>query len=529
MGPSVATLHRRRTYGELILAALARDPAATAFVVQTDHGSDRSVTYGEAADSIVRMATVLARRGVGKGTGVAVLSNNRPEAWFATVAAQMIGARTSALHALGSLEDHRYICQDADIKTVVFDPDPYQGHVQQLAGESSVRDVLALGPTSGFDDFLSIAARAEPWDLTENPVSEEDIASLVYTGGTTGRPKGVVRPHRCLTEMVMVQLAGWPWPAQPRFLAAAPITHATGMMLVPILFRGGTVFLHERFDAGRWLETVERERVNSSFLVPTMLYRVLDDPGFSPDRLHSLEAVFYGAAPMSPGRLAHAVRSLGRVFVQFYAQAESTVVGTILQREEHDPDSAQRLTSCGRPMPGARVEIHDDDDRQVPFGQVGEICMRGPFVMDGYWCQPEATAEALRNGWLHTGDLGRWTVDGFVTIVGRKKDMIVTGGFNVFAGEVEDALSGHPGIAQAAVIGVPDADWGEAVMAVVVPHPGQRPHPQELLDLVRLRKGRLHVPKRIEIVDDVPLTPLGKIDKKALRAHFWEDADRQVH
>ena len=518
----------RPTYGELVMAALTRDPAATAFVFQDGRGPDRRISYGEAAGSIARLAGALARRGVGKGTGVAVLSNNRPEAWFATVAAQLVGARTSALHALGSLADHRFICQDADIRTLVFDP-AYQPHIEQLAGESSVRDALALDPTSGFDDLPAIAARAVPWDGNEDCVGEDDVASLIYTGGTTGRPKGVVRPHRCLTEMVLVQLAGWSWPARPRFLAAAPLTHATGMMLVPILMRGGTVFVHDRFDAGRWMETVERERLNSSFLVPTMLYRVLDDPAFSPERLRSLEAVFYGAAPMSPDRLAHALRTIGRVFVQFYAQAESTVVGTILHQDEHDPDSTERLTSCGRPMPGARVEIHDEDDRRVKDGEVGEVCLRGPFVMDGYWHEPAITAETLRNGWLHTGDLGRWTDDGFMTIVGRKKDMIVTGGFNVFAREVEDALSAHPDVAQAAVIGIPDAEWGEAVMAVVVPRHDHRPEPKELLDLVRLRKGRLHVPKRIEIVDAVPLTPLGKIDKKAIRSRYWEGSARQVH
>ena len=516
-------LHRRKTYGELVMAALSRRPESVAFVFD-----GRSITYRETASTILRMASVLAGRGVRKGTGVAVLSRNRPEAWCATIAAQLIGGRTSALHSSGSLEDHQFICQDAQIHTVIFDPDPYEHHVEQLTGQPALRNALALGSAPGFDDLLSLAGSAAEW-AGRQPVAEKDVASLVYTGGTTGRPKGVIRPHRCLAEMVQLHLAEWPWPREPRFLACAPMTHATGMMMVPILLRGGTVFVHQRFDPAHWLETVEREQINSSFLVPTMLYRILDDPGASSARLESLETVYYGAAPISPDRLAAAIDVFGPVFTQFYAQAESTVIGTILGHEDHDRRSPARLASAGRPLASARVELLDEEGRPVDVGQMGEICMRGPFVMDGYWNQPEITAETLRGGWLHTGDLATKDHDGYITIVGRNKDMIISGGFNVFAREIEDVLVTHPDIAQAAVIGVPDPDWGEAVMAVVVPRSGRDPDTDEILALVRRRKGAVHVPKVLRFADAVPLTPLGKIDKKAIRASYWPVDGRQVH
>jgi fatty-acyl-CoA synthase len=513
--------HARPTYPELVLTALRREPSAVAFVT-----GDRQFSYGESAAHIRRMAAVLAQRGVRKGSGVAILSRNRPEAWFATMAAQLLGARTSALHALGSLDDHRYICADAEIGTLVFDPEPYTAHVTELTAKFEPVDVLALGPSSNFDDLLALAERAPEWTPQEATVTDGDVAMLVYTGGTTGRPKGVIRPHRCLIEMVLQLMAEWTWPTRPRFLACAPITHATGMMIVPVLLRGGTVILHEKFEAGRWLAAVEREQATMSFLVPTMLYRILDDPGLATAELGTLEAVYYGAAPMSPERLASAIEEIGPVFVQFYAQAESTVVGTVLRPAEHTPT---RLSSCGRPLAGARVEIHDDDNRPVPVGAVGEICMQGPFVMDGYWNEPELTAEALRNGWLHTGDLAVADPEGFITIVGRKKDMVVSGGFNVFPREIEDVLVDHPQVAQAAVVGIPDPDWGEVVLALIVLVDGGSVSTDELLSLVRQRKGSLHVPKVIEVVATLPLTPLGKVDKKAIRAEYWATESRQVH
>jgi fatty-acyl-CoA synthase len=259
-----------------------------------------------------------------------------------------------------------------------------------------------------------------------------------------------------------------------------------------------------------------------------MIYAILDHPRLAETDLSSLETVFYGASAMSPARLREAIHRIGPVFFQFYGQTEAPQTVFVLRKEEHDPDDLSRLASCGRPVPWLKVALLDDQGRQVPRGEPGEICVRGPLVMKGYWNKPQQTAEAFAGGWLHTGDIAREDEHGFYSIVDRKKDMIVSGGFNVFPREIEDVLSTHPAVAAAAVIGVPDQKWGEAVKAIVVLRAGMTASSDELAALVKERKGSHHAPKSVEFVDALPLTAVGKPDKKALRRQFWLDEARQV-
>jgi fatty-acyl-CoA synthase len=263
-------------------------------------------------------------------------------------------------------------------------------------------------------------------------------------------------------------------------------------------------------------------------LVPTMLYTLMDHADFATRDLSSLETVYYGAAAMSPARLREAITKLGPIFFQYYGQAEAPMTICVLRKDEHDVDDLARLATCGRPVPWVHVKLLDDAGEEVPRGEPGEICVRGPLVMRGYWNKPEQTAEALAGGWLHTGDIAREDEDGFYTIVDRKKDMVVTGGFNVFPREVEDVISAHPAVANVAVIGVPDERWGEAVKAVVVLRPGESVEEGELIEAVKAAKGSVHAPKTVDFVDEIPVSPLGKPDKKALRARYWQDTDRQV-
>jgi fatty-acyl-CoA synthase len=232
---------------------------------------------------------------------------------------------------------------------------------------------------------------------------------------------------------------------------------------------------------------------------------------------------------MSPARLREAIGKLGSIFFQFYGQTECPQTVCVLRKEEHDPGDLDRLASCGRPVPWVRVGLLDDSGQEVAKGQPGELCVRGPLVMKGYWNKPEETSQALEGDWLHTGDVAREDENGFLTIVDRKKDMIVSGGFNVFPREVEDVISTHPGIAAVAVIGTPDEKWGEAVTALIVPRPGAQLDIDELIALVKERKGSHYAPKSVEIVDSIPMSPLGKPDKKALRARYWAGSERLVH
>jgi fatty-acyl-CoA synthase len=232
---------------------------------------------------------------------------------------------------------------------------------------------------------------------------------------------------------------------------------------------------------------------------------------------------------MSPTRLKEAIEKFGHIFFQFYGQAEAPMTLTVLRKDEHLVDDPARLASCGRPVPWVHVALLDDEGNEVPQGEPGEICARGPLVMNGYWNKPEQTEEAFKFGWLHTGDVAKADEQGFLTIVDRKKDMIVSGGFNIFPREVEDVLATHDAVAQAAVVGVPDERWGEAVKAVVVLRPDATVDADELIALVKDRKGSHHAPKSIDFAESIPLSPLGKPDKKALRARYWEGSERQVN
>ena len=272
----------------------------------------------------------------------------------------------------------------------------------------------------------------------------ESVSALAYTGGTTGRPKGVMNTYRASAAMVQVMTSDWQWPAEVRHLICTPLSHAGSSFFVPILLHGGSMFVLPAFEAGAVLEAIERHRITSVMLVPSMIYALLDHPNFATTDLSSLETVFYGASAMSPTRLQEAIRKLGPIFFQFFGQTECPMVITMLRKEEHLVDDLDRLASCGRPVPWARVALLDEAGNEVPKGEPGEMCVRGPLVMRGYLNRPDETAAAFEGGWMHTGDVAREDADGFLTIVDRTKDMIVSGGFNVFPREVEDVISRHP-------------------------------------------------------------------------------------
>jgi fatty-acyl-CoA synthase len=259
-----------------------------------------------------------------------------------------------------------------------------------------------------------------------------------------------------------------------------------------------------------------------------MIYVLLDHEQLAKADLSSLETVIYGASPMSPARMLEALDSIGPVFMQLFGQTECPNTITALFKHDHDPSRPELLASCGQPLTGNDVRLIGDDGKEVEQGETGELCVRGPLVMQGYWKLPDVTSETLRDGWLHTGDMARADENGYLFIVDRAKDMIISGGFNVFPREIEDILNAHKAVALSCVIGIPDEKWGEAVLAIVVCKDGSDVSGEELISLVREQKGAVYAPKSITMVDSIPLTGLGKPDKKAVRASYWGDHERQV-
>jgi fatty-acyl-CoA synthase len=508
------------TVSSVIVEVLSRHPGREAFVA-----GDRRLTYAQCSEIVGRLMAAYAVRGVGAASSVAMLSPNRPESWLAAAAAYLLGASFTGFQVLGTTDDHIFMCDDAGSSVLVVD-EAFADQAEEIRAESAtLKHVIVLRADGSSDDLADVAALP----LSVGPAGEEDVAWLQFTGGTTGRPKGVMLPQRALVTQALSHLASYAIPEHPRYLAASPITHGAVLPLLPTLWRGGTVVTLPSFDPDRWLRTIEVERVNCAFVVPTMLHAILDRACPEDSDLSSLETVIYGASPISPTRLLEARERIGPVFQQLYGQMENIGTATTLRREDHNPADPDRLRSCGRAVLGATVAVIDDDGNELPAGEVGEIGVRGRATMLGYRNLPEETAAAMDGGWLRSGDMAHRDDEGFFYIVDRRKDMIISGGFNIYAREVEDVLATHPAVANVAVIGIPDDKWGEAVHAVVVPRAGASIDRIELAGFVKGRKGPLHAPKSVDVVDALPVTTVGKVDKKALRAPYWSAQDRQVH
>ena len=367
--------------------------------------------------------------------------------------------------------------------------------------------------------------------LTAPDVEPADISSIIYTGGTTGKPKGVLNTYQATAYMTMIQMAEWEFPDDLRMLIATPLSHAAAAFFIPVLQRGGAFYVMQGFSPDEFFDMVEQHRITATMLVPVMLYYLLDSERSKAADMSSMETIYYGASAMSPTRLKEGIERWGQVFYQFFGQSEAPMVLSNLKRSEHDLSKPERLGSCGRPTPWITLALLDDELNEVPRGEPGEICVRAPLVMKGYKDMPEQTAEAMAGDWLHTGDIGRLDDEGFLYIIDRKKDMIVSGGFNVFPKEVEDVMSSHEAVAQVAVIGVPDEKWGEAVKAVVVLRPGAEGSDSlvaELVEMVKEAKGSVQAPKSVDFADAIPVTAVGKPDKKTLRATYWKDSDRAI-
>lgn len=504
-------MHDETLSPDLLIRALRRHGDRPALAA-----GDRIWSAAELEAEISRYVQAYHRRGIGVGSPIATLAGNRPEVLVQIGANMVSGARSTSLHPMGSLDDHAFILADAGIETLFYDPATYEQRAFDLADRVPGLRLVALAPGAQSPDLPTEAAGHGARRLVRPDVRPDAPYQVAYTGGTTGTPKGVVGTWRSQVTLTTILMAEWQWPMHSRFLCCTPLSHAGRVAFLPTLLREGLFVVEPDADPERMLNAVERHAVDTTMLVPTMIYRLLDALGDRPAP-SSLERIYYGASAISPTRLQEALDRFGPALFQFYGQAECPMTVSVLRPDEHTRDDPRRLASCGRPLPWLDVALLDEHDEAVADGQPGEISVRGPLVMREYLNQPELTAETLRNGWLHTGDVARADEDGYLTIVDRKKDMVISGGYNVYPREVEDVLMSHPAVAGAAVIGVPDDRWGEAVAAVVVRRTGAVVTDRELIELVRERKGPVNTPKHLDFAEEIPLSPLGKPDKKALR------------
>jgi fatty-acyl-CoA synthase len=505
-----------RTFGSVLDACAASFGDATAIV----HEGER-FSYAQAIGDLRAFGRGLRAAGLLPDDRVAILMKDSPDLITAMYGALWAGLTIVPLNTRLALEDHVYMLRDSGARALLFD-DAMAGRGSAIAQEAGPEICVRC---SG--DALSKAQDRGPGSPED--VDPEKPVWIQYTGGTTGLPKGSLHSHRTMLSSLLSCALEFDLRPGERCAFVAPLTHSGAGMFLPVWMRGGTNILLGGFDADQLLSTIESERVTSTLMVPTMISVLLEHPALQQFDLSTLRTVVYGAAPISRTLLESALDQLGPVLVQAYGQTEAFCQITVMTKDDHVAarERPELLASCGRPVPLCDLRVVDDELQPLPPGETGEIIVRGPHVILGYLGKPEETAKTLVDGWLRTGDIGRRDEAGFVYLVDRKSDMIITGGFNVFPKEVELVLDRHDAVAAVCVIGVPDDKWGEAIKAVVVP--AREIDASELIGFVKAHKGSVAAPKTVDFVDALPLTSLGKVDKKALRQRYWADRERAVN
>ena len=497
----------------------------------------RVVTFRQAAARVGRLAQALLCLGGQPGDRVALLVTNSPEGLEAILAPIQAGMAVVPMNIRLHPDEHAYMVNDSGAFALIAG-DEFRSHVSQMRQRlDTVKHIIFIGGGTG--DDLSYEALLESQTVTGSGpdpcIDADDLAWIFYTSGTTGHPKGAMLTHRVLITMAEQFLLDID-PAVPGdvLLHGAPITHGSGLAIFHHVARGSTsAFPSARsFDPPRIFEAIERCRATTMFLVPTMINMLLASPERDRYDLSSLKTIFYGGAPMYVEQLTEALRVFGPIFVQVFGQGEAPMTCTSLPKEEHlvgdDPVRRKRLSSAGRATTAVQVRIVDDADRAVPPNAMGEIVVRGDLVMKGYWNKPDATAETLRGGWLHTGDIGSLDQDGYLYITDRKKDMIISGGSNIYPREIEEVICQHPAVFEVSVIGVPDDKWGEAVKALVVTHPGASATEAEIIEHCKRHLGSYKKPQSVEFLPALPKNAYGKVLKRDLRDRYWTGRPRRV-
>ena len=493
-----------------------------------------TTTYEELDERVNRTANAIAALGVGKGDRVAILSRNCPEYLDVYFADGKIGAVTTPLNFRLAPAELEYIINDSEAVVLIAAAE-YIDAVESIRSNlRNVREFLCIGAApDGWKDFRALTAAA-PAAAPDVDVHEDDLLYQMYTSGTTGRPKGAMISHRNVcTNITQLMLANRTSEGD-RGLIVAPMYHAAaGICSLCFVAGGATIVMMEDFVPDEVLRVLAEQKVTHALLVPAMILFLLGMPEVEKTDFSALRCIMYGASPIPAEVLKKAIEVFGCDFVQAFGQTESVAVLSVLSAADHkaavEQGKAKLLTSCGREAFGTEVRIVDEEGKEVADGELGEIVARGGQVMRGYWKLEEATASTLKDGWLHTGDIGMRDGDGYLYVMDRMKDMIVSGGENVYPREIEEVLFSHPDIADAAVIGVPSDKWGESVKAVVVPKPGAGLDERAVISFCGERLAGYKRPNSVDFIDALPKNPSGKVLKRELREPYWKDKGRRVN
>lgn len=494
----------------------------------------RGFTFDEVGNLSCQIAHKLLTLGLPKETKGAVWSGNDVMAWACTLGLWRANMTWIPVNPRNAAEDNRYILDAFDCEVLFFQQAFASAIAELRLVLPKIKHWVCIDADTPEAPALSAWCGGMPATKPDIIAGLDDVFVIMPTGGTTGAPKGVMNTHRAAQTTFVHFMLNCPYRdgIVPVNLAAAPMTHTAGLLSLPCTAQGGTVVVLPKPDPMLLIQAISAHRVTEFFLPPTVIYALLEAPGIEKVDFSSVRYLMYGAAPMSVEKLKKAIALWGPILMESYGQSEAMGSIATLRSDEHLENgqlaSDERLASVGQPNPLVRVEIMDDENRILARGETGEICVRGDLVMKGYYKAPDKTAETIINGWLHTGDVGHIDAQGYLHLTDRKKDMIITGGFNVYPATVEQVIWSHPAVQDCAVIGVPDPKWGEAVKAVVELNPGQAVSAEDIIALCKEQLGSVMAPKSVDFIERLPRSPVGKVLKKDLRAAYWQGHDKKI-
>jgi acyl-CoA synthetase (AMP-forming)/AMP-acid ligase II len=483
---------------------------------------NKSLTFADVDELANRFANLLASKGIKRGERLAILANNSIYSMPVDFACVKAGAARTPLNARLSVDEHEHMLRETAASLVIYDADLAE-RAEALASRIDGLTLLGLGSTRCGVDLIVEAASASPED-PHIPAEPDDVILTIFTSGTTGRLKAAEHTQASYaavcnnTSMNLGEVE-----PDDVMLHAASLFHASGCFLLPYWMKGAATAVLARFEPSEFLIAIARWRPTSLHLVPTMLAMLLAHPDIEKADLTSVRTIFYGASPMPLPVIRHALDLWGPRFVQYYGQTEAPLFITKLDKEDHiGPGSERRLLACGRPSVDCEIRLIDDKGSDVAPGEQGEIVLRAPFSMAGYFNAPDLNENMfIEGGWLRTRDVGRFDEQGYLYLVDRTSDMIITGGYNVYPREVEDALLAHPSVLECAVVGAPHEKWVEAVTAFVVLRAGSETSEESLIEFTRERLASYKVPKSVRFVDQIPKSAVGKVLRRALRDPLW--------